>query len=140
MLMGDINDHINCNETDFIINHSDNVLDSFLPKNYIADSMQVLRNTQIPQTTNSYGKSLLEICTSSQLRILNSRTIGDSVGKATYHNYNGTTINDYCICSASFLNNILNFQVGDFFPTMSDHCPITVNFFHKLKRLQSILH
>jgi hypothetical protein len=26
MLMGDINDHINCNETDFIINHSDNVL------------------------------------------------------------------------------------------------------------------
>lgn len=32
MLMGDINDHINCNETDFIINHSDNVLDSFLPK------------------------------------------------------------------------------------------------------------
>jgi hypothetical protein len=60
----------------------------FLPKNYIADSMQVLRNTQIPQTTNSYGKSLLEICTSSQLRILNDRTIGDSIGKATYHNYN----------------------------------------------------
>ena len=112
----------------------------FLPKNYIADSMQVLRNTQIPQTTNSYGKSLLEICTSSQLRILNSRTIGDSVGKVTYHNYNGTTINDYYICSASFLNNILNFQVGYFSPTMSDHCPITVNCFHKLKRLQSILH
>lgn len=83
--------------------------------------MQVLRNIQIPQTTNSYGKSLLEICTSSQLRILNGRTIGDSVGKATYHNYNGTTITDYCICSASFLNNILNFQVGDFSPTMSDH-------------------
>ena len=99
-----------------------------------------MRNTQIPQTNNSYGKSLLEICTSSQLRILNGRTIGDSVGKATYHNYNGTTINDYCICSASFLNNILSFQVGDFSPKMSDHCPITVNFFHKLKRLQSILH
>ena len=53
---------------------------------------------------------------------------------ATYHNYNGTTINDYCICSASFLNNILNFQVGDFFPTMSDHCPITVNFFSQIKK------
>jgi hypothetical protein len=69
-------------------------------------------------------------------RILNGMTIGDSVGKATYHNYNGTTINDYCICSASFLNNILNFQVGDFSLTMSDHCAITVNFFHKLKRLK----
>ena len=31
MLMGDINAHINCNETDFIINDSNNVLDSFLP-------------------------------------------------------------------------------------------------------------
>ena len=134
--MGDINAHINCNETDLIINDSDNVLDSFLPKNYIADSMQVLRNTQIPQTTNLYLKYVPVV----ELRILNSRTIGDSVGKVTYHNYNGTTINDYYICSASFLNNILNFQVGYFSPTMSDHCPITVNCFHKLKRLQSILH
>jgi hypothetical protein len=39
MQMGDINAHINCNETDFIINHSDNVLDSFLPNFFIADSM-----------------------------------------------------------------------------------------------------
>ena len=39
MQMGDINAHINCNETDFIINDSDNVLDSFLPNNYIGDSM-----------------------------------------------------------------------------------------------------
>ena len=83
--MGDINPHINCNETDFIINHSDNVLDSFLPKNYIVDSMQVLRSTQIPQTTNSYGKSLLEICTSSQLRILNGRTIAIYRGLSWQH-------------------------------------------------------
>jgi hypothetical protein len=30
--MGDINAHINCNETDFIINDSDNVLDSLFTK------------------------------------------------------------------------------------------------------------
>lgn len=35
MLMGDINAHINCNETDFIINDSDNVLDSFFYQNII---------------------------------------------------------------------------------------------------------
>jgi hypothetical protein len=85
LLMGDINPHINCNETDFIINHSDNVLDSFLPKNYIVDSMQVLRSTQIPQTANSYSKSLLEICTSSQLRILNGRTIAIYRGLSWQH-------------------------------------------------------
>jgi hypothetical protein len=83
--MGDINPHINCNETDFIINHSDNVLDSFLPKNYIVDSRQVLRSTQIPQTANSYSKSLLEICTSSQLRILNGRTIAIYRGLSWQH-------------------------------------------------------
>jgi hypothetical protein len=58
---------------------------------------------------------------------LNGRTLGDSVGKATYVNYSGVTINDYCICSASFLENITSFHAGDFGPNLSDHCPITVN-------------
>ena len=35
MLMGDLNAHINCDEHDFIINDSDNILDSFLLNNYI---------------------------------------------------------------------------------------------------------
>jgi hypothetical protein len=48
------------------------------------------------QITNTYGKNILELCIGSQLRILNGRTIGDSSGKATYFNYNGVTINDYC--------------------------------------------
>jgi hypothetical protein len=41
MLMRDFNAHINCNEQDFIRNDSDSILDSFLPKNYIADSVQI---------------------------------------------------------------------------------------------------
>jgi hypothetical protein len=49
-----------------------------------------------------------------------------TVGKATYVNYSGVTINDYCICSASFLENITSFHVGDFDPNLSDHCHITV--------------
>jgi hypothetical protein len=51
----------------------------------------------------TYGKNILELCIGSQLRILNGRTIGDSSGKATYFNYNGVTINDYCLCSSSFM-------------------------------------
>ncbi len=83
ILMGDLNAHINCNEQDFIRNDSHGILDSFLPKYYIADSVQICINTQVNQTTNSYGKSIIELCNSSQLRILNGRTIGDSVGEAT---------------------------------------------------------
>ena len=30
------------------------------------------------------------------------------------------------ICRASFLKNCTSFHVGDFDPTLSDHCPITV--------------
>ena len=105
---------------------TDNILDSFLPNNYITDSVHFLRNTQVHQNTNNYGKSITELCSDSQLRILNGRTIGDSVGKATYFNYSGVIINDYCICSASFLKNITSFHVGDFDPNLSDLCPITV--------------
>jgi hypothetical protein len=54
MLMGDLNAHINCDEHDFIINDSDNILDSFLPNKYITDSVHVLRNTQVHQHTNNY--------------------------------------------------------------------------------------
>ena len=133
MVMGDINAHINCNDYDFILNDSDGVLDSFLPNNYISDNHQPLRNTVVNQTTNSYGKNILDLCISTQMRILNGRTVGDSMGKATYFNYNGVTINDYCLCSATFLKNIINFQVGDFLPNLSDHCHITVNVFSKVQ-------
>jgi hypothetical protein len=53
---------INCNEPDFIRNESDSILDSFLPKNYIADSVQMFINTQVNQNTNSYSKSVIELC------------------------------------------------------------------------------
>ena len=61
-------------------------LDDFLPQNYIVDGIQKLRNTELYQKTNEYGKSVIELYTEAQLRILNSRTIGDSVGRITYYN------------------------------------------------------
>ncbi|CAG2253499.1 unnamed protein product [Mytilus edulis] len=71
MLLGDLNAHVKCDELDFITNEVDDTLDDFLPVNYEADCIHKLRNTEIPQSTNNYGKSVIEICTESQLRILN---------------------------------------------------------------------
>jgi hypothetical protein len=51
-------------------------IDNFLPSNYIADSVCKFRNTQIHQITNKYGKLILELCTESQLKIINGRTLG----------------------------------------------------------------
>lgn len=129
VLMGDINAHINKDEHDYIINDSDNMLDDFLPDNYISDSIQRQRNTEICQKTNEYGRNFVELCIDAQLRILNGRTIGDSMGRLTYHNYAGASIDDYCICNSSFLPNISSFKVGEFNPILTDHCPITVNIF-----------
>jgi hypothetical protein len=40
MIMGDINVHVNASEQDYICNEVDDVLDNFLPSNYIADNIQ----------------------------------------------------------------------------------------------------
>lgn len=94
MLLGDLNAHVKCDELDFITNEVDDTLDDFLPVNYEADCIHKLRNTEIPQSTNNYGKSVIEICTESQLRILNGRTLGDSKGKITFYNHMGVSIVD----------------------------------------------
>ena len=44
-------------------------------------------------------KELLDMCISSQLRILNGRTFGDSTGKFTSYQYNGNSVIDYCLIS-----------------------------------------
>ena len=126
VLMGDLNAHIDSEEKDYIVNDSDNILDDFLPQNYIVDTIHKNRNTELNQRTNEYGKSILELCSDAQLRILNGRTIGDSVGKITYHNYIGASIDDYCLCNTNFLQNIVSFKVHEFDPVLSDHCPIEV--------------
>ena len=127
MLMGDLNAHINKDNLDFIVNEVDDHLDDFLPSNYYADSIHKYRNTEIPQYTNKYGRMITELCIAAQLRVLNGRTLGDSLGKVTFINHNGFSIDDYCICSSDFLPNIVNFTVGDYEPTISDHKPIEVN-------------
>ena len=127
MILGDINAPVNCSDLDFIINEESAVMEDSLPATYLIDNNHMLRNTAVDQVTNEYGKNLLDICIGSQLRILNGRTIGDTIGKPTYHGHNGSSIDDYCICSADFMNSVRCFKVLDFDVTFSDHCPILVS-------------
>ena len=80
MIMGDLNAHINMDDLDFIHNEEDDVAPDVLPNNYGIDNSHTFRNTSIHQSTNEYGRSVLELCIGLQLRILNGRTIGDTVG------------------------------------------------------------
>ena len=121
--MGDLNAHVKASDQDYITFDMNDVLDDFLPTNYIVHKK---RNTEIYQNTNEYGRQILDICNDAQLRILNGRTIGDSKGKITLYSYNGTAITDYCICSANVLPNIVSLTVDELNPVLSDHCPISV--------------
>ena len=46
---------------------------------------------------NNHGKKLIEICKTCDLRILNGRTLGDSLGQPTFHGKNGISTIDYII-------------------------------------------
>ena len=74
---------------------------------------------------NSHGKRLLEICKiSTDLRILNGRVSGDSLGRVTFHGKNGVSVVDYAVCDQDLLSHVANFAVKD--PLhLSDHSPST---------------
>ena len=126
ILMGDMNAHIDKNDHDFIQMDSNDPLIDDLPNTYTVDSSLNERQVIKEQTTNSYGKQIIDLCISAKLRILNGRILGDTMGRITSYNYRGTAIDDYSICSASLLNTVLTFEVGDYSPLLSDHCPITL--------------
>ena len=79
--------------------HLRNDTDLFIPDPipYIMDEDLPSRNNQ-DLTTNERGKSILDMCISSGLRILNGRKPGDSLGYFTCHKYNGSSTVDLWHC------------------------------------------
>ena len=72
---------------------------------------------------NSHGKRLLDICKSADLKILNGRVSGDTLGRPTFHGRNGISVIDYAICDQDLFFNVSNFVVKQ--PcSLSDHSPI----------------
>ena len=70
------------------------------------------------------GSLLLDLCKSGDYRIANGRKLGDLSGKFTSMQWNGSAVVDYVITQAANLNRVVELQVGQFFPCLSDHCPL----------------
>ena len=82
--------------------HSDDITtSSFIP----------VDRQSFDSTINNHGKRLIQICKSCNLRIINGRTKGDSLGKPTFHGKNGTSVVDYIICAQDLLETTNNFIV-----------------------------
>jgi hypothetical protein len=60
---------------------------------------------------NSYGKSLIDLCTSNGMAVFNGRTNGDLLGQFTCQTYNGASVVDYVVISHSLLSFVVGFKV-----------------------------
>ena len=86
-------------------------------------SFGLTRRNSFDNELNNHGKRLLEICKSADLRILNGRVSGDSLGRATFHGKTGVSVVDYVICDQNLFSHFKSFVFK--MPTyLSDHSPL----------------
>ena len=125
---GDFNAHTSTSDLDFVSGDYGKGMEDILPNAYISDSVLLSRNSLKSNIkTDDYGRMLLDLCISSQCRILNGRTLGDTVGNLTSFQYNGCAVVDYCVVDQRLLDSVNFFKIGDF-TTFSDHCQLTACF------------
>lgn len=122
LLTGDFNARTG-EELDYIANDNDN-FHLPMPADYVPDrSLRKRRNQDL--VCRGYGRALIDLCKSSGVRILNGRTLGDSIGKMTCHQYNGSSSVDYGLAHYSLLPYINYFKVHKWCETISDHSHIS---------------
>ena len=122
ILQGDFNARTG-NLQEYILFDNDEHIDA--PNDLVIDDNKTKRYSQDEHVVDSRGRSLIDICTENNLRILNGRIIGDSTGKKTCFQYNGSSLVDYVITDTSSLHNVQFLTVNPLQPIISDHCQIS---------------
>lgn len=103
---------------------NDDVRFTDLPDDYTVD-LDIIERKNCDETVNTFGKRLIELCQMSGLRIVNGRKLGDSVGKRTCFEWNGSSTVDYMLMDESSFSLVQTFKVQDKLNHLSDHCPIS---------------
>ena len=99
-------------------------------------SFELPERFSMDKICNSSGIKLLDICTSTELKIVNGR-MGDDAGHGsfTFMSANGQSMIDYVLMSHDLFPLINNFIVHDFY-SCSAHAPIQlnidVNYYHPI--------
>ena len=126
LIQGDLNARVGV-ETDFV---EFDKSDEFLGIDNLLN--QPKRNSE-DKKVNTRGKELLDLCKVNDILVANGRKAGDIFGKFTSHQYNGSAVNDYLLIPFELEQKISQFNVGEYAPWLSDHCPIYTRL--KLKDL-----
>jgi exonuclease III len=96
--------------------------------NYIEDVPMSRRNMD-EHKRDAYGEKLLDICKSTNLRLLNGRFLGDFKGRPTCYSPAGApSVIDYFAAHVSLLHKVKLFRVHDVTP-LSIHCMITTTLY-----------
>jgi hypothetical protein len=109
LIAGDLNARI-LNHIDFIVNesikkcNSHETLEYLLPDNDNTDYN--INRCSVDKILNAQGQQLIDLCIASQVRVLNGRFVGDSVGNVTRYTSNGATSTvDYALADVDLLKN-----------------------------------
>ena len=132
MIAGDFNVRTG-KANDFIAEGNGN----FIPGGDIPPPTNLPKRQNFDNTFNDHGKQLLDLSKTCNLRILNGRSKGDTLGNFTYHSITGVSTEDYIIVSHDLLASIQGFAVNSgklrhgpqFFTQKSEGGGLTLNPF-----------
>ena len=124
LLTGDFNART-ANLKDYIDSELDSCDSLPLPKDYICNTFNIERNSNMDKIVNNYGRNLMDLCIASDVIVLNGRTKGDMLGKFTCYEYNGQSVVDYHVVSKTLFQNVIVMRVHNL-TEYSDHTPISL--------------
>ena len=82
-----------------------------MPGGDIPPPPNLTKRQNFDNIVNDHGKQLLDLCKTCDLRILNGRSKGDTLGKFTFHSINGISTVDYIIVSHDLFTSVQGFAV-----------------------------
>lgn len=93
---------------------------------YPSDYFSLSRNTKDKDTRNKFGLSLIDVCCTFDIHVLNGRLFDDIDRNITCTANDGSSIVDYMIASSSLFNKITSFGVDSI--DYSVHFPLYCTF------------
>ena len=129
MLTGDFNARTG-KENDFITDESG----KFIHSGDIPQPPNLTKRQNFDNIVNDHEKHLLDLCKTCDLRILNGRSKGDTLGKFTYHSIKGVSTVHY-IVSHDLFASVQGFtakQPNNFFRSFSN-CLLGQNWYSSLR-------
>lgn len=93
---------------------------------YPSDSFCMPRQSKDHSVHNTFGLSLIDLCCTYSIHVLNGRLFRDNAGEYTCFANNGASVVDYMIASSTLFFYVTDFGVSN--NMFSVHCPVYCTF------------